>query len=449
MIEKVLLLLLPGCLAAFLHCTLSKKKNLVASAFGYIGGIDAAILLLCYIWTGTYSVIVISTVRDFVLYGFMALIFAVGFPIIMLCILRGSAEQPSSSGRNTDYGFSAVRFVATILVFFCHAFEQVGAAFGMKYLGVLGNYCSVGVPIFLMLSGYLYGLREYESTADRVKMISRIKRVLCDYWIYAFLVVLPLYSFLLPNTVTPKALLLTLLGRLSFPNLVHFWYIPYILLCYIITPFLYDLKKFILKASRESVAPYFGFSLALVCGVYLISYAYNSYFNATYTVCYVIGFFLPDWIRISKGRITLKLLLAWLMLPCVVATGLKIFLKNVKSVKLEGTREVILNFGYDFAHILLGLELFLLIYVCYHLLGRYWNGKTCAFLQFCDGLSYDFYIVHMIYVKGILSVIKVSANYGLNILFAFILSVVSAMALRQVSGFLQSMIRRQIILIRW
>ena len=103
-----------------------------------------------------------------------------------------------------DYAISLTRFVALMLVVFCHTFEWIGYTLNesMK-LGIIGNYCAVGVQIFLIISGYLYGSKSdlfYEN--GRIEfIISNFKKILLDYYIYVLIVIIPIYFFLQPGTI--------------------------------------------------------------------------------------------------------------------------------------------------------------------------------------------------------------------------------------------------------
>ena len=50
------------------------------------------------------------------------------------------------------YELSLVRFCSTLMIIFCHTFEQIGYALGRsEKLGIIGNFLAVGVQIFLYI----------------------------------------------------------------------------------------------------------------------------------------------------------------------------------------------------------------------------------------------------------------------------------------------------------
>lgn len=52
--------------------------------------------------------------------------------------------------REYNWSISVSRITATILILMCHLCAKIG-------LGWLGNIFDVGVPMFLIISGFLYG----------------------------------------------------------------------------------------------------------------------------------------------------------------------------------------------------------------------------------------------------------------------------------------------------
>lgn len=331
-----------------------------------------------------------------------------------------------------DTAISTARMIATILVFLCHTFEEVGSISKKPVISSIGNYCSVGVPIFLMISGYLLGRTNYKGLEIEAPQTGRrIRKVLLDFYVYSILFVIPLYWFFVRDSVTIKAFLYTLMGRFFYPKLSHFWYIPYILLCYLMTPILKIIKEY-LKARFPNIRKF----IASICLIFLIMFicskVYKWYFQTIYLFCYIFAFCLPDILRWKGGHRNMNRMILILAPFCVIANTLKIYCKNILRLRLEGVGGEFLNVLYDVSHFLLGLELFLLIYF----LSSKWKiprSKVMEhILNVSDKYSYDFYITHMLYVKGILSVMRVTNNYIFNIVLGFTLTMLSAVILRYV-----------------
>lgn len=98
--------------------------------------------------------------------------------------------------KRKKYEVSIIRFVALILIICCHSCEWIGYTLGQSdKLGEIGNWCAVGVQIFLILSGYLYGAKadlfRHENRIDW--LIRNFKKISLDYFVYLFLVIFPIY----------------------------------------------------------------------------------------------------------------------------------------------------------------------------------------------------------------------------------------------------------------
>ena len=85
------------------------------------------------------------------------------------------------------------------------------------------------------------------------------------------------------------------LGILVTSNVIdgvhHLWFIPYILFCYFLAPYLYDIKEYLKSKSKK------GFITGVIFVLFIIiifSYFFKFYFIPEWICCYVIGFFMID-----------------------------------------------------------------------------------------------------------------------------------------------------------
>ena len=148
---------------------------------------------------------------------------------------------------NKDYTFSIIRLIAILLIVFCHTFEVIGSQGYGKHYGIIGNYMSVGVQIFLLLSGYLYGMRDklFEYKTRFCFEVQNFKKILFEYYVYLIFVAIPIYLILKPDVISFKSIFATLTFSGFWVGIHHFWFIPYILLCYLLIPILTELKSYI------------------------------------------------------------------------------------------------------------------------------------------------------------------------------------------------------------
>ena len=128
-----------------------------------------------------------------------------------------------------DYSISLVRCVATAFIVICHMMQWADIE--------LAWWINVGVQIFLCMSGFLYANKKIESVVGFYNRTFR--KILVDYWIVLIPVIL-LYFFFQRDLITIRTALEMILTAKTIQGGGHLWFIPYILLCYFITPFLVE-----------------------------------------------------------------------------------------------------------------------------------------------------------------------------------------------------------------
>lgn len=130
---------------------------------------------------------------------------------------------------NYNYSISFIRVIALCIVLVLHIRQSVGANIeGFPYV--------CGVPLFLLISGYLFGIRDVKESGRWY--LQRFKRIMIPY-ILLLLVNMIVYSSK-GDVPTITECIQGLLALPAFPKghygMVHTWYITYILLCYLLVP---------------------------------------------------------------------------------------------------------------------------------------------------------------------------------------------------------------------
>ena len=181
-----------------------------------------------------------------------------------------------------NYSFSMIRLLAMLFVIFCHILEQSG------YI-IIGNYLAVGVQLFLLLSGYLYSKKEFNTAAQRIFFVYKnFAKILLDYYICIIFFVF-IYSFVQPEYINTISIYRALLCNQWWWGIHHLWYIPYCLFCYMLVPLLYDLKKYFSDNSSKYMLLFL-----LLLFIYVLMKTFNSYFLPIHIICFILGYFLAE-----------------------------------------------------------------------------------------------------------------------------------------------------------
>ena len=151
-----------------------------------------------------------------------------------------------------NHTISLIRLIAMSFIILCHL---------MQYLNCeRAWWFNVGVQIFLCISGFLYGQKnicELTSFYSR-----RFKKILIPYYIvfliYAFFQFVFAHSvFSITNFIRGIFVNSTLQGA------GHLWFVPTILMCYIITPLLQQYRG-VYVSNRKSFAIFTVLSIGVV-----------------------------------------------------------------------------------------------------------------------------------------------------------------------------------------
>ena len=129
---------------------------------------------------------------------------------------------------------SFLRIFATISILCCHLLPR----FNSTMLQMSAQFFNVGVEIFLILSGFLYGKRKISDKITYKKwLIKRAKRILIP--MYLFLIILLIIS-LVRETNTSIINWIVYIFNLQAMEIYlngaeHLWYLTIAMFCYFIT----------------------------------------------------------------------------------------------------------------------------------------------------------------------------------------------------------------------
>lgn len=193
---------------------------------------------------------------------------------------------PADPGdKKWDNAVSFVRMIAVAGIILTHFCQYYGNALAYWFNGF--------VQVFLFISGWLYG----KKTISRpIRFIgNNFQKILLDYWIY-LLIVSPVI-FILEADVSLTDFVYAFLGSGVVRGLGHFWFVPYILVCYFLTPYLYLLGE---RWTKKSIVRYMVRVGALCLAVIVLGRVYHSYFQPAWIVCYIAGFFLSKVVSVYR-----------------------------------------------------------------------------------------------------------------------------------------------------
>ena len=296
--------------------------------------------------------------------------------------------------KEKDYSISLLRMLAVISIIFCHSFEYSSSIFVDKgwILESIGNYLANGVQVFLIISSFLYGAKSkknlFSDSKTRIKfLLKNSLKILKDYWVYCLLVIFPVYYLKESIILTKREVLGILVTSNVIDGVHHLWFIPYILFCYFLTPYLYDIKEYLKSKSKK------GFITGVIFVLFIIiifSYFFKFYFIPEWICCYVIGFFMIDIISLLDYN-EKNILKIFILFNFVVLNILRYYCNYINPNLFS--REITIKLT-QWSQVFFAIVSFFIVYKREIL-----SKKLKKILDFSDKYSYDIYLSHMIYVK--------------------------------------------------
>lgn len=181
----------------------------------------------------------------------------------------------------------------------------------------------------------------------------------------------------------------------------HLWFVQWILICYLVLPYLSFLKREIVEFS---VLDKIMTTIGLFIIITFVGFSFNGYsMNPNRITCFVCGVLLGT---LCQEKIFMKWLRIILGLIALISNLVKIY--GTYIVRIENN--LLFDLFSRYAHGLLGIAMFLLLYWLFD------NSKGNVVLRFSDKYSYYIYLVHQIFILGPLSLMKLTQSIVTNML---------------------------------
>ena len=196
-----------------------------------------------------------------------------------------------------------LRSFAALLIFFCHILLISGYVQSSMWL-------NSGVQIFFIISAYLLTTKELNTLNDVKKfLLKRCKKIFVSYWIYITIISL-LLIFVHRQPSLQDYLIYFIGGRGFFSDarilgLGHLWFVSVIIVCYLLTPILYQISK-IDSSKKKHVCVSI---LYLVIVISMLILRHPSY--SVYIISYAFSYF---YFRKRNGEMKKTDLIFWIIL---------------------------------------------------------------------------------------------------------------------------------------
>ena len=323
---------------------------------------------------------------------------------------------------------SLIRVFATILILLCHILPT----FENSILQMSSQFFNVGVHIFLIISGYLYGKRKINSNTTYTKwLIKRAKRILLPLYIFLAILLsiylikgleIKLFNWII-NILNLQAMEVYIHGA------QHLWYLTVAMVCYFVT--------IALDINREKFTKKNVIKLLICIAIIQIITSYYIYeqlgIYLLYILLYISSYFVGmNW---NSENINIKYVIKFGIILFLAAT-----VRILGRVAFDGS--ILYNImivGYTQS--IIGYSLFFIIFYIGTRLGE---KSKFYIVKFFDNISYEIYLVHYMFIVGPVSIIGLTKSRILDNCIVVLFSIALAMIIHNICSYILNMSNRKV-----
>ena len=223
----------------------------------------------------------------------------------------------------------------------------------------------------------------------------------------------------------------------------HLWYVPCCLFCYLLTPLI--VRKFDFLFTLKNKKKFLVYSLiSLIVLCFIINRgAINN--NLALFFCYIIGIYMGKLKQKNKKRIYIGISIG----ICIIATicnSIQIIQNYIFKIELQGYILNLYKAFCNYAHVLLGIMLFLIMKKSIdYILKKDYPKFIKIICKKCDKYSYSVYLVHQFFILGPGSLMRLTSSLAINIIIILTLIIITSGIVYRLSSLIRDIINKKCI----
>ncbi len=307
-----------------------------------------------------------------------------------------------------------IRVAATVSILLCHFLIQ--SENGL--LNMSAQFFNIGVDLFIILSGFLFGVRQGETADVRAWYGKRLKRVFIPYEI--FVIMLFIVHAVCGQDLLDEDWIWLVLGLqgsvVGVPGAEQTWFITPLLICYAITPLLDrffsgtrkpgQLKCALLAAAASPLLWVVPKTPAVSTLLSLVSW---------YVVAFAVGRY-PGKVRLTKGRAVAALFIM------VMAFAVRLAARHFCDGIILYERLVC-----SYTHIIAAFCIFYIFAVVFEKIQPVWVIRKAS------AISFEVYLFHYMFCVGPVRLFDVTPCWITDCVLVTLVTVALAVAVHALS----------------
>ena len=306
-----------------------------------------------------------------------------------------------------------IRLLAMLSIIACH--------FCQYYNSEWAWWLNVGVQVFFIISGYLYGNKSMDAPLPWLQ--KRFVKILTPYYIFLTLAIVG-YLIVSPERLGLANVISSYFVVGTIQGIGHLWFVSYILFCYIITPYLAAIRDYL---SSKNLLLALG-SIVVIVGVYsIIEIFINGHFRPGRVGCYILGYFTAVFVN-RLGEKTINLCFYMSLIPTAISNYVYCHLHYIQGLEMKG----LLTHITDYSHAFLGYSITMLLMIIFKTIKESWV------LDYSDKYSYEVYLVHQLFILSPLTLLSLFQSRIANITISLVAIYISGVMLNYMNKAVQS-----------
>ena len=307
-----------------------------------------------------------------------------------------------------------IRMLAMLSIIACH--------FCQYYDSEWAWWLNVGVQVFFIISGYLYGNRSVDAPIPWLK--KRFMKILVPYYVFLTLAIIA-YLIASPEKLGLINVASSYLVVGTIKGINHLWFVSYILFCYLITPYLATLREYFKKRDTISFFCY----IVVIIGIYsIIEVGINGHFRPGMIGCYILGYYTAVFTK-RLGYQTIRNCFLISLIPTIISNFVYCHIHYIQGLEMTGFLVHIT----DYSHAFLGYSITMFLMILFK------NIREYRILGFSDRYSYEIYLVHQLFILSPLTLLTVTNTRSANILLTLLVIFSSGILLSQLNKKIMSL----------
>lgn len=310
------------------------------------------------------------------------------------------------------YFATHLRTTGALLILLCHFTAQSS----YEILNMSSQFLNIGVEMFLILSGFLFGVGGDEPVKQWY--IKRVKRIYVPYELFVFFLA-AIYLVLGYNILKLDWLWLVLGVQGSIVGVwgaEQTWFITPLLICYLLTPI-------IKKILNEIRTKKYRIMLMTMIGVMPIVWALfeNSaiYVLLTPVSCYLFALILGHYFNNVKVN-NKYLVYATCIMIC--SFGIRVILKCLCDGTIFYDRIIV-----KYTQMLAAFCIFYIFVVIFE------NIKPNRIVNFISTISFEIYLFHYMFCVGPIRLFEVTSSWLINCLLVVVATLIISVIVNRIS----------------